>query len=406
VNGADPDFSGLFGVYDRLLGIGLKPVVELSFMPRELARDPDATVFAYRAVISPPADWAAWGRLCGALARQLVGRYGIGEVATWAFEVWNEANLEVFWNGTQDDYHRLYEVAARAVKGVDDRIRVGGPSSAAAGWVGALLEYCRVHDVPVDFVSTHTYGNAPLDMRPLTRSFARVTGKAEPEILWTEWGVTPTHFHRVNDTVFAAPFLLRGMRSALETTDCLSYWVASDQFEELGWPPRLLHGGFGLLTVGNLRKPRFWALALLSSLHGGRIPARVTGDGAEAMVEALATRTELTVDVLVWNGTLDQSKIDGAPVLDRTVTVEVSGLEPGTYAVSSRRVDERHGNIQAVWRELGGGDWPDEGRWAELRSADTLPAEYLAEVAVERDTASVTVELPMPGIRSLRLTRR
>lgn len=401
------DFSGLDEVYDRFLASGLKPVVELSFMPVELTKDPDYTVFEYKAQVSVPREWDRWGDLVRELTTHLRDRYGADEVATWEFEVWNEANLEVFWNGTQEDYHRLYEVAAREIKAIDPRIRVGGPASAAAGWVGALLGHCRDHDVPVDFVSTHTYGNAPLDMRPLTRSFAELTGRPEPEILWTEWGVTPTHFHRVNDTVFAAPFVLRGMKSALASTDCLAYWVCSDHFEELGWPPRLLHGGFGLLTVGNLRKPRFWALRLLSTLSGDRVPAVCTGDGGESLVEALATRAENTVDVLVWNGTLDQSKIDGAPGLDRSVTVTVSGLAPGTYTVASQQVDERHGNVSRAWRELGGGDWPDAEQWTALRAADTLPIEYLAEVAVGDDgVASVAVELPMPGIRSLRLSRR
>ncbi|MEU6083585.1 glycoside hydrolase [Streptomyces sp. NPDC047108] len=403
------DFSGLDEVYDRFLATGLKPVVELSFMPRELAAHPDSTVFQYQAVNSVPADWDRWGDLCRALTVHLRERYGADEVAGWEFEVWNEANLEVFWTGTQADYHRLYEVAVRAVKEVDARIPVGGPGSAAAGWVGPLLEFCREHDVPIDFVSTHTYGNAPLDFRPQTRSFAEATGRPEPEILWTEWGVTPTHFHRVSDAVFSAPFVLRGMKAALASTDALAYWVASDHFEELGWPPKLFHGGFGLLTVGNLRKPRFWALSLLSALAGGRVPARVTGDGAEALTEALATRTEdgARVDVLVWNGTLDQTRIDGAPALDRTAAVEVNGLAPGaSYAVTLHRVDERHSNIKAVWEDLGGGDWPDAQQWAKLRAADRLSEESLAPVTAGADgRATLTVDLPMPGIRALRLTR-
>ncbi|MFG2194155.1 glycoside hydrolase [Streptomyces sp. NPDC048639] len=403
------DFSGLDEVYDRFLATGLKPVVELSFMPRELAAHPDSTVFQYAAVNSVPADWDRWGDLCRALTVHLRERYGADEVASWEFEVWNEANLEVFWTGTQADYHRLYEVAVRAIKDVDARIPVGGPSSAAAGWVGPLLEFCRENDVPIDFVSTHTYGNAPLDFRPQTRSFAEATGRPEPEILWTEWGVTPTHFHRVSDSVFSAPFVLRGMKAALASTDALAYWVASDHFEELGWPPKLFHGGFGLLTVGNLRKPRFWALSLLSALAGGRVPASVTGDGAEALTQALATRTEdgAQVDVLVWNGTLDQTRIDGAPALDRTAAVEVGGLEPGaSYAVTLYRVDAHHSNIKAVWDDLGGGDWPDAQQWAKLRAADRLSEESLAPVTTGADgTASLSVDLPMPGIRSLRLIR-
>ncbi|MCH6160354.1 GH39 family glycosyl hydrolase [Streptomyces marispadix] len=405
------DFSGLDEVYDRFLATGLKPVVELSFMPAELALDPDYTIFEYKGIASVPRSWERWGDLCRELTVHLRERYGADEVAGWEFEVWNEANLEVFWNGTQAQYHLLYETAARAVKSVDARIRVGGPGSAAAKWVGPLLEHCREHDVPIDFVSTHTYGNAPLDFRPETRSFAEATGRPEPEILWTEWGVTPTHFHRVSDSVFSAPFVLRGVKSALASTDALAYWVASDHFEELGRPPRLFHGGFGLLTVGNLRKPRFWALRMLTQLEGGRVPAAVSGDGAEALVEVLATRTDdcASVDVLCWNGTLDQTKLDGSAALGREVRIEVDGLPPGAcYSVTRRRVDETHSNIKAVWDAVDGGhsDWPNERQWAELRAADELFEESAGTVTADGDGSLVlTCDLPMPGIGALRLDR-
>ena len=90
--------------------------------------------------------------------------------------------------------------------------------------------------------------------------------------------------------------------------EALSYWVISDRFEELGRPPALLHGGFGLRTVGNLRKPRWWALELLERL-GARLGVTVTGDGGGSLVEAVAARRDDgTVGVLVWNGTLHQTK--------------------------------------------------------------------------------------------------
>ncbi len=135
------DFSTVDAVYDRVLELGLRPVVELSFMPRELAEDPDATVFEYGAGISVPHDWEAWGTLCGGLAAHLVDRYGIDEVAQWGFEVWNEANLEVFWTGTRDEYFRLYDLAVKAVKAVDERLLVGGPATAAAGWIPDFLDH-------------------------------------------------------------------------------------------------------------------------------------------------------------------------------------------------------------------------------------------------------------------------
>ena len=109
------------------MDIGLRPVVELSFMPRDLARDPGQTVFSYGAIISPPRDWDRWGDLVGALAAHLVQRYGADEVTGhWAFEVWNEPNLDVFWSGTREEYFRLYDVSARAIKSVHPGLRVGG----------------------------------------------------------------------------------------------------------------------------------------------------------------------------------------------------------------------------------------------------------------------------------------
>jgi xylan 1,4-beta-xylosidase len=205
------DFSGIDRVYDELLEIGLRPVVELSFMPAALARDPGKTVFTYQGIISPPRDWDRWADLVHGLAAHLVQRYGLDEaLSKWAFEVWNEPNLDVFWSGTPTEYFRLYDVSARAVKSVHPGLRVGGPSSAAAGWVWELLAHLRASGAPLDFLSTHVYGNMPLDLRPVLASF----GQEGTPIWWTEWGTTPDHFHHVGDTVFAAAFLLRGMASA------------------------------------------------------------------------------------------------------------------------------------------------------------------------------------------------
>lgn len=393
-----PDFTGLDLAYDKLLALGLKPVVELSFMPRELARDASKTVFEYAAIISPPRSWQQWHDLNRALMLHLVDRYGLNECRTWLYEVWNEANLEVFWDGTQAEYHRLYAEAARAIKSVDPGLRVGGPGSAAAKWVTDLLAYCRQENVPIDFVSTHTYGNAPLDYRPVTAAHA-AAGHPEPEIWWTEWGVTPTHFHPVSDAVFSAPFVLRGMKAALESTDALAYWVISDHFEELGWPPRLFHGGFGLLTVGNLRKPRYWALHLLNQLGPQRVAATITGDGAGSLVDALATRAaDGTVRILIWNGTLDQGKTAGSAELDRTVSVTINGLGPEPRQTRITRLDVHHGNIIAAWEKLGSPDWPDAEGWIRLRQADVLEPEPAGEF-----TGSLRLTLPMPGIALVEL---
>ncbi len=403
------DFSGVDRVYDHIRGLGLYPVVELSFMPHDLASDPGKTVFDYRAIVSPPKDWQRWYDLIRDLAAHLVERYGREEVVEqWSFEVWNEANLEVFWSGTPGEYMKLYDVTVAAVREVDERLVVGGPSSAAAGWVEELLAHVDRTGSPLDFVSTHTYGSPPLDFRPQLERY----GRAGTPIWWTEWGVTPTHFNEVSDAVFSGVFLLRGMASAMDRIEALSYWVVSDHFEELGRPPALLHGGFGLRTVGELRKPRWWALSLLERLDDTRLPVALDGDGGGSLVEALATRgDDGDVQVLTWNMTLDQSKAAGEPLLDRTVTVRLDGLSAGAaYTLTREGVDAEHSNIAGTWAALKDDDqaWPTDEQWETLRKADRLeeiasPAEVTAD---EHGTVSVEVTLPMPSMQLLHLTPR
>ena len=394
------DFSGIDRVYDALLEIGLRPVVELSYMPHDLASDPSETVFAYEAVISPPKDWDRWSDLITALTAHLVERYGIDEVRDrWSFEVWNEANLDVFWSGSAEEYLKLYDVTVAAVRSVDAGLVVGGPSSAAAQWVELLLDHVETSGAPVDFVSTHTYGSPPLDLRPILSRHDR----DDARIWWTEWGPGSQHFNVVGDSVFAATFLVDGMVSSMGRIEALSHWVASDHFEELGRPQQLAHGGFGLLTVGNLRKPRWWGLALLERLGDARLDVALDGDGGGGLVSAVAARAhEGEVGVLVWNSSLDQSKLAGDELLGRDVTLTVSGLTPGQHTVRHWRVDETHSNVFAAWRELGGADrdWPSEEEWATLAAADDLAElEPARGVGVGPDgVLELSFALPQPGI--------
>lgn len=396
------DFGRVDEVYDTITAFGMRPVVELSFMPRDLASDPSKTVFGYGAIISPPRDYDRWGDLVRDLTRHLVDRYGLREVIdNWAFEVWNEANLEVFWSGTPQEFFRLYDVSAAAVKDVHPDIRVGGPSSAANGWVQELIDHVDASGAALDFVSTHTYGNAPLDWRPALERH----GRAGTPIWWTEWGPTPTHFHGIGDGPFGAAFLLHGMRSAAGRVDALAHWVASDHFEELGRPPALFHGGFGLLTVGNLRKPRYLALTLADRLGEDELACSAGGDVAG--VEAWAARSATgAVGVLVWNGTLEQGRADGAEILSREVALTVEGLARGEYEITHHRIDERHSNIRAVWAEIGGGaGWPEDGQWERLRAANTLDElEPARTLRAEDGTLRLEFSLPMPAVSYLEFT--
>jgi xylan 1,4-beta-xylosidase len=251
-------------------------------------------------------------------------------------------------------------------------------------------------------VTTHTYGAPPLDLRPILERY----GRPDIPIWWTEWGVSPTHGGAVNDSVWGAPLVARGMRSAAGRVDALAYWVASDQFVELGVPEQLFHGGFGLLTIGGLRKPRFWAIALLERLGELELASQVTGDGGGSLVEAWASRDDAgRVAIAIWNGSLDQTKTAGDAGLSRHVTLDVTGLAPGEYRLEHHRVDYEHSNIARIWEELGGGDWPTPDQWARLREADRLGALGPDErVSVESDgVAHVAFGLPMPAISFVEL---
>lgn len=404
------DFTRIDAIYDQIKDTDLRPIVELSFMPAALAKDPNQTVFAYRGIISPPADWAEWRRLITELATHLIERYGEDEVASWPFEVWNEPNLEVFWSASQADYLRLYDESAQALKTVSPRLKIGGPATAAAEWIEELTKHAQQTGTPLDFITSHTYGNLPLDARPSLHRH----GFAKIPIWWTEWGVGSTLYGPVHDRPLGAPFVLSGYKSAQDRMDAVAYWVISDHFEELGRPNRLFHNGFGLLTIGNLRKPRYWAVHLAEHLGDQVLESTVTGDGADVLVQAWATRHDGTkhangtIDILVWNGTINAALAQGDPRLDRQIQLDINNLPANNYQVELARVDEHHSNVVAHCPPDVA--WPDEALWAYLHAKDELYTERLPDLRPDESTSLLTggtarfeFSLPMPGIVRIRL---
>ena len=154
------NFSYLDQIYDGLLENGIRPFVELSFMPKKLAAQQFIHPFWYHPIVSPPKDWLKWENLVSQFAEHLANRYGIEEISNWYFEVWNEPNID-FWAGEpkQQTYFQLYDASARALKKVSSRLRVGGPATAQAAWVDRFIAHAVENQVPLDFVSTHVYAN-------------------------------------------------------------------------------------------------------------------------------------------------------------------------------------------------------------------------------------------------------
>ncbi len=151
------DWTRIDQLYDAFLRMGIKPFVELGFTP-EAMKTSGQTIFYWKGNTSHP-EPKAWHALVDAFVRHLIDRYGAKEVRGWFFEVWNEPNLDGFWEkADKQAYLALYENSARAIKAVDPQLKVGGPSTAGAAWVPDLLDFAAQRGLPVDFVTTHTYG--------------------------------------------------------------------------------------------------------------------------------------------------------------------------------------------------------------------------------------------------------
>ena len=157
-------FVNIDSIYDFLLSIGMKPFVELGFMP-ECLKSGNETIFHYKANITPPNDPDRWVWFIKEFISHLIERYGRDEVRTWYFEVWNEPNLDGenglaggrFWSGNMQDYYELYRITAKAVKEIDPLLRVGGPATSNNAHIPDMIAFCKENDLPLDFVSTHHY---------------------------------------------------------------------------------------------------------------------------------------------------------------------------------------------------------------------------------------------------------
>jgi xylan 1,4-beta-xylosidase len=373
------NFAYVDQIYDGLLRNGVRPVVEVSFMPKKLAFNPDALhPFWYKQNVSPPKDWERWDGLLTHFAEHLVNRYGIDEVAQWYFEVWNEPNID-FWNGIPrlQSYFELYDHTARDLKKVNARLRVGGPATAAAAWIPEFLHHVQAEKVPLDFVSSHGYADdtpenlfgsqadVPMDDR-VCRAIAKVRNEinaaasSKLPLFWTEWNVQGMKESR--DTTFVGPALANTIRQCDGQVDMMSFWTFSDVFEEGGPIPTPFEGHFGLRAEGGINKPSFYDFALLHQLGDERIP----NPSADAIV---TRRKDGTIAVALWN-LVDPDKTGS------TRTFELTIRERNTKFTTAhiKRVDDEHGNVLPVYRKMGSPVNPTPEQVTKLNEATQLPA--------------------------------
>lgn len=394
-------------VYDNVLAAGMKPFVELGFMPRKLAADPDAKGFLYyKPNFSMPKDFSAWKEYLQAFIRFLLHRYGAEEVRSWYFEVWNEPDLgNSFFTGGTDGYLALYKASAEAIKAVDSMLKVGGPATSASRGVKPFRAYCEQNGIPLDFLSTHQYPGDPIagveasggpeddtaqahtvelftpdklaaigalldavpgktflsgmralladksettDIAPgvFKRNAAIVRKQAEGyPLIYSEWNANAIFSAYTNDTKKVAAYLVKTALEVAPYVDASSVWCFSDLFEEWHTFVEPFHGGFGLLNQDGIEKPGFWALKLLSLCGDERL---VLPDAAfDGEIGLAAFRSQTGMQLLLFR---QRMKSDPAAAKEATELAIELPAEPKNVTV--RRIDDEHGNPLAIWETV------------------------------------------------------
>ena len=396
-----PNYRLVDQVYDGLQARGVDPLVELSFLPKALGSGPRELLFTYGGNITPPASPDAWMDFIKGFVGHLVDRYGISTVRRWAFEVWNEPNLGLFWAGTQQQYFDLYKATAIAIKSIDPEFRVGGPATATTSWLPQLAHFCAENNAPIDFFSTHIYAGdnqrevfgegvkmSQNDVIPsaIIKARAQIDGTSfAGRPLWiTEWSSD-------------SPAMIAHVISQ-SVTHCqlMSHWALSSEFEELGIPDFTLKegdSGWGMLAAG-IAKPPFNTYKLMRRLGDQRL-------GSAGPV--LATRGPgKSVRALVWN-LAETTQPSGFPGTSRTRTVigdtksfavEFKGARGGE-PVTVSYVDQVRGSPMPAWRTMGSPQYPSVQQVAKLRKSAEIPPPERRRLDAQ---GTLQLELPPEGI--------
>ncbi|MBM7564246.1 GH39 family glycosyl hydrolase [Paenibacillus sacheonensis] len=391
----NPIYSWMYvdAVYDYILDAGMRPFVEFGFMPQALASG-DKTVFWEDSNVTPPNDYDKWSALIRETVQHFTDRYGEGEVKHWFFEVWNEPDQHnMFFTAGLEEYIKLYETSARAVRSVSPHYRVGGPATAGnPGWIGGLIEHCVRNGVPLDFITTHAYSCQPGEsggskeapytgpegavrtpvwspgtgwaqdnmyykpdgvLAEVLRAKADIAASSMPDLdlYFTEFGLTYHYWDPLRDSYHAASFLLSRLKAVQGHVKAMSYCEISDVFEEDGPPTGHFHGGFGLMNLQGIRKPAYFAYRYLNLLGETALACEDT--------EAFACRDEKGAQVLFWDCTVRQDAENKLyygkeqPALPAGPSkVVIAGLEPGDYEVCVYRTGYRSNDAYTDYLDL------------------------------------------------------
>ncbi|WP_226427921.1 beta-xylosidase [Xanthomonas sp. MWU16-30325] len=407
------DWTKLDQLYDALLAKRIRPFVELGFTPAAM-KTSEQTLFYWKGNTSHP-DPAKWTQLIDAYVRHIRARYGADEVRQWYFEVWNEPNLKDFWeNADQQAYFDLYANTARTIKAIDPQLRVGGPSTAGADWVPELLAFVAKHKLPIDFVTTHTYGveggfldedgkqDVKLSASPdaivgdVRRVRVQIQASPFPDLplYFTEWSSSYTPRDFVHDSYINAPYILTKLKQVQGLVQGMSYWTYTDLFEEPGPPPTPFHGGFGLMNREGIRKPAWFAYKYLNALKGRDVPLRDA--------HAFAAVDGQRIAALAWDWQQPVQAVSNTPFYTKQVpstdsaalVFRLAHVPAGNYRLQVRKTGYRRNDPLSLYIDMGMPKDLAPRQLAQLQQATRDTPEQDRRVRVGADGV-VEIRVPM-----------
>jgi xylan 1,4-beta-xylosidase len=412
-------------IFDTYLQAGAKPFVEIGFMPQALSSKPDpykptwvpgakneqySIGWTY-----PPKDYAKWGELVYQWVRHTAQKYGRAEAASWYWEIWNEPDIS-YWHGTPEEYDKLYDYAADAVKRALPEAKVGGPASTgpanerAANFLRQFLEHCASGKnaangktgAPLDFITYHAKGRPAVadghvrmgiakntedvdngyrivSSFPKFRNLPIVLSESDPEgCAGCSARVYPQNAYR-NGALYPA-YTAVMMKNIFELADREKTNIAGMltwAFEFEGQP---YFDGFRTLATNGIDKPVLNLFRMAGLMHGDRVKTGSTNAIASASIlkegvrgnpdiDALAVSSEREISVLAWN-----YHDDDLPGPEANVQLHITGLPAGAKRVLLRhyRIDETHSNAWTAWKLMGSPQNPTPEQYAALEAAGQL----------------------------------
>lgn len=420
---------------DFILSIGLKPLIQLSFMPMALASDPNKTVFAASMNTSPPSKMEEWNELVDNFTRHLIARYSRQEVLSWLFCVWNEPTTSAKMFGFSDTqlFYSFYKNTYDTVKAVNPDISFGTPSLlymenlGEPVWIKQFLQWIKANHCMPDFINIHYYSDiipATADNFILSNAATSQFPKQEDDfglfigslrkifktldvsnlpIYLTEWNFTLSHRNLINDTCFKSCYIMKNLLKNYDRLDSFGYWCLTDLIEENNLPEALFHGGLGIYTMNGLRKSVYYAFYFANKLGDDFITA---DEGY------FITKKEDSYQIISYNYIHYGNLFAAGELFDITETkrytafnmskhlalsIELEDLENGRYEIKEYYVNREHGSAFDTWVTFGG--IPLNPQDTELLKGMCVPGFHSEYNMVEQNKMTYSASLEPLEIR-------